>query len=186
MKPNKLLVPFILTFIVSISVGCDQSSSKKSEENVAATIKDSLHGQKQLTTEEKEAIKKIISARVAEIVAGVTNKKIDSALKPYLNYPEFLLVTPDARITNYPEMIEEQRSFARQVSDANFTTIKEDFLFLGNDLVMCTWKGKYEYKLKNGEKYLIDPYVGSMLFRKANDLWSIVYAHESTGAAVKQ
>ncbi|MET0241883.1 MAG: hypothetical protein ABW174_00355 [Flavitalea sp.] len=51
---------------------------------------------------------------------------------------------------------------------------------------MCTWKGKYEYKLKNGEKYLIDPYVGSMLFRKAGDLWSIVYAHESTGAAVKQ
>ena len=45
---------------------------------------------------------------------------------------------------------------------------------------MCTWTGSSEFELKTGEKMKIEPYVGSMLFRKQKNEWNIVYAHETT------
>jgi len=140
----------------------------------------------ELSAAEKETAKKEIAARIEEIVAGVKKLDMQTALKPYSDSPEFRLVTPDARITDHAAMVAEQSEFVKQAISASYTTVKEDFKFLSGNFVMCTWTGKNEFTLKNGERYKTNPYVGSMLFNKVGGEWKIVYAHESSAQPVKQ
>jgi len=44
--------------------------------------------------------------------------------------------------------------------------------------------GRSEFALKTGERMQIDPYIGSMTFRREGTEWKIIYAHETAGQPV--
>lgn len=90
-----------------------------------------------------------------------------------------MIVNPDGTIDDYAGMVKLQEGFFSEAASIRFTTIKEDFHFFSKDLVVCTWSGKNEFELKAGGKFLIEPYTGSMFFKKVNNEWKIVYAHEA-------
>ena len=138
----------------------------------------------EMSSEEKETAKREISARVDEIVKGANSLNVDAAIKPYSNEADFKIVNPDASLADYQTMKNTQNEAFKTLASMNFKTIKQDFTFLETDLVMCTWTGSNEFELKSGEKMKIEPYVGSMLFRKRNNEWSIVYAHETAAPPV--
>ena len=79
-------------------------------------------------------------------------------------------------------MKKAQEEGFKGLKSINFSTIKQDFTFLSQDLVMCTWTGKNEFELKSGDKMIIEPYVGSLLFQNKGGIWKIIYAHETTAA----
>ncbi len=133
---------------------------------------------------EKETAKKEIALRIEEIVDGAEKLDLTAALQPYSDTPEFILVTPDGRVTGFEDMKNEQSEFFSQAASIRFSTIKEDFKFLSDNLVLCTWTGSNEIEMKTGEKMKIEPYVGSMLFHKKDSEWKIIYAHESTAPPV--
>ncbi len=137
----------------------------------------------ELTTNEKEVAKKEIADRVQEIIEGCKKLDIEAALKPYST--DLTIVNSDGSINNYQEMKSIQAEFFKTAASINYLTAKEDFSFLANDLVMCTWSGTNEYALKTGERYKIAPHTGSMLFNKAGNEWKIIYVHESSGTAKK-
>lgn len=138
----------------------------------------------ELSSGDKEAAKKEISGRIEEIIKGAKELNVKAALKPYSSDPDFKIVNPDASVTDFKTMENVQADAFKTLASLNFTTIKQDFTFLTKDLVLCTWTGKNEFELKTGEKMKIDPYVGSMLFRKRNNEWKIIYAHETTASPV--
>lgn len=138
----------------------------------------------ELTSEEKETAKKEISARIDEIIKGAKELNAEAALNPYSNDPDFKIVSPDASVTDYEAMKNVQTESFKTVDSMKFVTIKQDFTFLEKDLVMCTWTGMNEFQLKTGEKMKINPYVGSMLFRKKDNVWKIIYAHETAANPV--
>lgn len=72
----------------------------------------------------------------------------------------------------------------KQLASMNFRTIKQDFTFLTKNLVICTQTGSNEFEIKSGEKMKIDPYVGTMIFKKNDNEWKIIYAHETTAMPV--
>ncbi len=137
-----------------------------------------------MSNDEKENAKREISARVDEIVKGANSLNVDTAIKPYADEQDFKIVNPDASVTDYQMMKKTQYEAFKSLTSMSFKTIKQDFTFFEKDLVMCTWSGSNEFQLKSGEKMKIEPYVGSMLFRKRNNEWKIVYAHETTAAPV--
>lgn len=139
-----------------------------------------------ITPEEKEVIRKEIAARIETVSKGVEQHNVDAAIVPYLNAPEFRIVTPDGRITDYAAMKSEQAAFFKDAASVSFTTAKEDLLFLSKTLVLCTWTGRNEFTMNSGERYKIEPYTGSMLFSKINNEWKIIYAHESGGPPARQ
>ena len=134
----------------------------------------------ELSADEKETAKKEISARIEEIIEGAKELNVEAAIKPYSSDTDFKIVNPDASVTDIATMKNAQTESFKTLASLNFTTIKKDFTFLEKDLVMCTWTGRNEFELKSGEKMKIDQYVGSMLFRKKNNEWKIIYAHETT------
>ncbi len=170
---NKILTVIIFTLSVLL-FGCQTNDSKKADANQAT----------ELSSEEKETAKKEISARIDEIIKGAKELNVEAALKPYSDEPDFKIVSPDASVADFATMKNVQTEGFKTVTSMNFTTIKQDFTFLEKDLVMCTWTGMNEFQLKTGEKMKIDPYVGSMLFRKKDNEWKIIYAHETSAAPV--
>ena len=134
----------------------------------------------ELSVAEEETAKKEISARIEEIIKGAKALNVDAALNPYSNDINFKIENPDASVADFATMKNAQAESFKTLASLNFTTIKQDFTFLEKDLVMCTWTGRNEFELNSGEKMKIDPYVGSMLFRKKNNEWKIIYAQETT------
>lgn len=138
----------------------------------------------ELTSKEKETIKKEISARINEIVKGAKQLDIEAAMKPYSNSETFLIINPDGSFSDYNGMKNANAKSFKEMSSLNFTTINEEFRFLTNNQVLYTWFGKSEVELKSGEKMKFESYVGTMLFSKINNEWKIVYAHESASPPV--
>ena len=173
MNKNKILTSIILSLSVLL-FSCQTNDSKKANVNQAT----------ELSSDEKETAKKEISARIDEIIKGAKELNVEAALKPYSNDPDFKIVSPDVSVTDFTTMKNVQTEGFKTLASMNFATIKQDFTFLEKDLVMCTWTGMNEFQLKTGEKMKIDPYVGSMLFRKKDNVWKIIYAHETTATPV--
>lgn len=142
--------------------------------------KTKVHQTTELSSNEKETAKKEISARIEEIIKGAKELNVEEALKPYSSDTDFKIVNPDASVSDFATMKNVQSESFKTLASLNFMTIKQEFTFLEKDLVMCTWTGRNEFQLKSGEKMKIDPYVGSMLFRKKDNQWKIIYAHETT------
>ena len=136
----------------------------------------------ELTSQEKESIKKEISNRIDEIIIGAGQLNIEMAMKPYSNSKDFLVVNPDGTYLDYNGMKEMNTESFKQMSSLKFSTENENFRFLTINKVLYTWYGQNEFELKTGEKMKIDSYVGTMLFEKSNNEWKITYAHESASA----
>ncbi len=171
MKKNKFLNIIIICSSILL-FSCQTNDNTKTNQTT------------ELSSADKETVKKEISARIEEIIMGAKELNAEAASKPYSNDPYFKIVNPDASVTDFTTMKNVQSESMKTLASMNFTTIKQDFTFLEKDLVMCTWTGINEFKLKTGEKMKIDPYVGSMLFRKKDNEWKIVYAHETTASPV--
>lgn len=171
MKKNNILVNIILCSSV-LFFSC------QSNDNTKAIVTPTT----ELSSDEKEAAKKEISGRIEEIIKGAKELNAEAAVKPYSSDADFKIVNPDASVSGFDTMKHVQTEGFKTLASMNFTTLKQDFTFLAKDLVMCTWTGRNEFQLKTGEKMRIDPYVGSMLFRKRNNEWKIIYAHETAAS----
>ena len=180
-KLEKILKGVLIASMIC-TCSCNQSSSN--EAAVATSNAKISAEQNEISPDRKEAITKEISDRIDLIIKGANELNADVASQPYSNDNSFRIVNPDASVSDYQTMKNDQTAFLKTVKQMSFTTVKEDFQFLSNSLVICTWTGKNEFELKSGEKMKIDPYVGTMLFSKKNKEWKITYAHESTASPV--
>lgn len=138
----------------------------------------------EISSDEKKIIRKEISSRIEEIIKGAKELDVEAAIRPYSSDSDFIVVNPDASVSDFQTMKRVQAEGFKTLKSLNFTTVKQDFTFLAKDLVMCTWTGRNEFELKTGEKMKIEPYVGSMLFRKTDNDWRIIYAHETSAPPV--
>lgn len=136
----------------------------------------------ELTSKEKETIKKEISAQVEKIVKGAGQLNIEMAMSPYSNASDFLVVNPDGTFLDYNGMKEANTESFKQLNSMKFVTKNEQFKFLTKNKVLLTWYGQNEFEMKTGEKMKIESYVGTMLFKKIDNEWKIVYAHESASS----
>ena len=160
----------LFTIFISVMIFSCKNVEAKKEVSLIKT---------EITSAEKEEAKKAIITQIDTIIAGALRLDANAALKPYADEKDFMIVTPEGQIQNYAEMQKYQQQSMEQAKSMQFETVKHDFTFLEKDLVICTWSGINEFEMKTGEKFRIDPYVGTMIFRKINDDWKIIYAHET-------
>jgi len=140
----------------------------------------------EMTSQEKETAKKEISDIGKSIVQSVEQLDIESAIKPYSDSPDFLIINPDGSYQDYAGFKNANTEAFKQLTSMKQTNIKEEFRFLSKTQVLYTWFGKNEIELKTGEKIKNESYIGTMLFNKINNEWRIVYAHESASPAMQE
>ena len=170
-KVNLLTTAIVLTLVAF--GGCRNPNA--STDDTAST---------EISSDEREISKKAISERIEEIIKAAKELDVDAALKPYASDADFKIVNPDASVTGFQTMKNAQAEAFKTVVSMNFRTLKQEFIFLTKNLVICTWTGSNEFELKTGEKMKIDPYVGTMIFRRTDNEWKIIYAHETTASPV--
>ncbi len=140
----------------------------------------------EMTPKEKETAKKEISDIGKGIIQSVERLDIESAIKPYSDSPDFLMINPDGSYQDYAAFKSSNTEAFNQLTSMKQTNIKEEFRFLSKKQVLYTWFGKNEIELKTGEKIKNESYIGTMLFNKINNEWRIVYAHESASPPITE
>ena len=104
---------------------------------------------------------------------------IDAAMKDWLDSPVSLVVGSDGQIADPKVLRESVRSFYESLASLRFTTIREEFRVLAPDLVLQAWCYKVEGTGKKGSQFVIDTETASLLFRKVDGAWKIVFFQES-------
>ena len=164
----------LLLVTSTLSISCKNSN------NLNTTSNDNPN---QITELEKETAKKEIRNVAIFILEHINKLDIETALKPYLNSPDFLLINPDGTYLDYAKFRVTNIDFFKQLVAFNQTTIKEEFRFITKTEVLYTWFGKSVMTLKTGERITNDSYIGTMIFKKINNEWRITFAQESTSPA---
>jgi hypothetical protein len=139
-----------------------------------------------MTLQKKEIAKKEISDVAKDVLKSINRLNIESALKPYLNTPDFLMINPDGSYADYNGFKSTNTEAFMQLQSMKQTTLKEEFRFLTKTQVLYTWFGKNEIELKTGERIKNESHIGSMIFNKINNEWKIVYAHESKSPPIQE
>ena len=121
----------------------------------------------------------------SQMIAMTLRCRASAAAKVYSDDLDFKIVNPDGTVTDFQTMKKSQTEGFKGLDSMNFHTTKTEFTFLEKDLVICTWIGSNDFQLKSGEKMKVDPYVGTLIFKKKDNEWKIIYAHETTGQPVK-
>lgn len=176
---KQILTSSMVIISLTLLMSCQPADQQKTTNEEVTSAQPAT-----LSATEKEEAKKAISARIVEIIEGAKKLSADSALKPYANIPEFKIINPDGSVLDYNGMVKYQTSAFKDLTSMEFRTVREEFTFLEKDLITCTWIGSCDFVVKTGEKMKINPYVGSMTFRKKDNVWQIIYAHETSAAPV--
>ena len=133
----------------------------------------------QLTQQQKDQIKNEIRAVVDSIIAKAERLDINGTIQYYWDSPEFLQYNPDGSQSDFQAVKKSLAWFADSLSAFKLATVRDEFPILTKDLVLYAWVGNDELTLKSGDKIKYDPDAETLVFRKFDDKWKMVYFHES-------
>lgn len=95
-------------------------------------------------------------------------------------------MTTDGAMYDYQAAKKSSAEFLKSFPSARFKTVKDEFRFLSNDLVLYAWNGKCVMTLPTGIHLKIDSYAVTYLFRRIDNSWKIVFSHESASPPVDE
>jgi ketosteroid isomerase-like protein len=140
----------------------------------------------QMTPQEQETAKKEIREVVNLIVQAANKMDVEALLQPYSNSPDFILFNTDGSMVDYQGGKNGTAEWFKSLAALKFTTVKDEFRFLPNNIVICAWLAKCEMTLKTGEHSKIDTYGITLVFRKIDNQWKVIYSHESALPPVEE
>jgi ketosteroid isomerase-like protein len=140
----------------------------------------------QMTPQEQETAKKEIREVVNLILQAANKMDVEALLQPYFNSPDFILLNTDGSMVDYQGAKNGTAELFKSLAAVEFTTVREEFRFLPNNIVIFAWLGKCEMTLKTGEHSKIDAYGVTFVFRKIDNQWKIIYSHESASPAAQE
>lgn len=136
------------------------------------------HGD-QLTQQQTDQIKSEIRTVVDSIIATAERLDIGKTIQYYWDSPDYLQYNPDGSKTDIQGVKKSLAWFADSVSLFRLTTVRDEFPVVTKDLVLYVWVGNDDITLKSGDTIKYDPDVETLVFRKFDDKWKLVYFHES-------
>ena len=155
----------------------------------------------QLTQQQKDQISKEIKVVVDSIFARV--EKLDVKwLDYYADSPDWGMVNADGTRWDYQTTKKVQPDFFNSVISYKWTTTHETFLFLTKDIAIYSLDGKDETILKSNDKLIAnkplnslfgkddtslklgdiiiyDPHAYTLVFKKIEGQWKVIYSHDS-------
>ena len=93
--------------------------------------------------------------------------------------PDFLAVMTDGSTFDFAGAKKSTAEFLRAFPSVKFSTAKEEFGFLANDLVLFAWNGTCDLTSATGDHSKIDTYAVTYIVRKMDNKWKIIFSHES-------
>jgi hypothetical protein len=182
-KPIKMKENIFIAVLLLSILGCTQKQSD------------------QLTEQQKDQIRKEIKAVGDSIMSRI--ERLDARwIDYYLDSPDWGMVNADGSRWDYQTFKNVQPDFFNSIISWKWTTTRQDFIFITKDIVICAWDGKDETIMKSGDKIAadsvlnnlyatdetmlmlgdkitFDPHAYTMVFKKIEGQWKIIYQHDS-------
>ena len=134
---------------------------------------------KPLTDAEKATIKNDVKKEFNGMVEACNKVDIETALKYWLDSPDFIMIGPDGAIMNYAQFKKANEDTFNNATSVRFTGLKEDIKVLENGYALYIWQYSAEMILKSGEKIAYDTLGMTVLFQKIDGTWKIIFGQES-------
>jgi hypothetical protein len=131
------------------------------------------------TSGDPESIKKEISEVVKVIFKNLQGMNADALFLPYSDSPSFSFVTTDGSAVGLQEAKNHHVAWFSSLSSLKVTPSNENYVFLPNNIVICTWQGKFEMTMKTGMKVIINKFAITFIFSKTDNIWKVIYQHSS-------
>lgn len=131
-----------------------------------------------LSDSEKAALINEVKPVLTQIIEGSESGNLDKALERYWNAQEFIAVG-NGQVYNFNGLKDGNKQYFEALDSQKFTEKDTKYTFLDNKTVIATWSGTGLASLKDSQKLNIDPYVATLVFRKMNEGWKVIYTHES-------
>lgn len=113
-----------------------------------------------------------------QIIEGSESGNIDNAIEPYWDTQEFIAVG-NGQVYDFSGFKEGNKQYFEVLENQQFTERETKYTFLDQKTVIVTWSGSGLALLKDSQKLNIDPYAVTMVFRKMDQGWKVIYTHES-------
>jgi ketosteroid isomerase-like protein len=137
----------------------------------------------QLTQQQQDQIKKEIKVVSDSIIARL--ERLDTTwLDYYADSPDWVMFGADGSQWDYQTTKNAQAIFA-SVASYKWTTTYEHFVIVTKDVVIAASQNKDEMTMKSGEKITYDPHAYTLVFKRIDGTWKVVYSHDS-GTPVMQ
>jgi hypothetical protein len=133
----------------------------------------------ELTQQQKDQIKNEVKMLVDSMVAKDNRLDAGGAMRYYWDSPEFMAFNADGTRSDYQTYTKAAIDQFNSFASLKLTSVRQDFVVLSKDIVICAFLGKAEVTLKSGDKVLFDPDAVMMVFKKIAGEWKIVSQQES-------
>jgi hypothetical protein len=134
---------------------------------------------KPITDKDKELLITSIKPVLSQIIDNSETGNLDKAIEPYLNSAEFIAVG-NGQVLDFNGLKEGNRQYFDALDSQKFTEKDIRYTIIDNETVIVTWCGTGLANLKDGQKLNVDPYVATLVFKKMDGVWKVIYTHEST------
>jgi ketosteroid isomerase-like protein len=140
----------------------------------------------QMTPQEQDLAKEEINKILNQQLEAASKLDAEALLQSYADSPDFILLSTTGAMVDYQGTKNGTAEIYKSLSALKFTTIKTEFRFLPGNIVICAWLGKCDAAFKTGERAMIDSYAITFVFKKLDNQWKIIYAHESASSPVEE
>ena len=135
---------------------------------------------------EQEKIRKEIEYEIDNLIRGCEELNLEKAFKVYLKSANFFMIAADGYYYDYQTFYNNNKNYFDILSKFELTTIKRDLKILSNDLVIYSWIYKVIATLKTGEQDILNSAGATFLFKKINDVWTVINYHESSAPPTRK
>src|SRR5262245_55891045 len=133
-----------------------------------------------MTKTETNQVIKEVKGVLKKITEYSQEAQLDSFLNFYHNDPAFLHISADGKMRSYNEFRQICTEYYTSLIQQKLFTNKESFNVLDANHVITGWTGNINAQFKNGKSMNMNNYSVTHVFKKIDNHWKIIHAHESS------
>ena len=129
-----------------------------------------------INDQDKEKIKSEIQTVFEQMIQSSEAGNFE--FRPFVNSPGFISIV-NGKISNYKEFIKSNTDFFDLVDNQIFDETNMLYTFIDKETVILTYGATIIANFKDGHLGRYDPLAWTVVFRKMDDSWKVIYSHES-------
>ncbi|TXD51490.1 MULTISPECIES: nuclear transport factor 2 family protein [unclassified Polaribacter] len=130
-----------------------------------------------LTDQDKATIKSEVQAVINNIVANSEALNLEKATESYLNNPDFISIS-NGVIADYKSFLKGNKEYFNAIVSQTYTENDLIFTIIDKKTVILTFGGSALVTMKDQQKVKVDPFLATLVFRKIDDSWKVLYTNE--------
>ena len=136
-----------------------------------------------LSDAEKDKIKGEVKAVGDSIISRIERMDV-RWVDYYADSPDWGMVNADGSRWDFKFLKNFQPEFFNSIISWKWTSSHQDFKCISKDIVIYAWDGKDVTVMKTGDKITCDPHAYTLIFKKIDGQWKVIYSHDSGSPVV--